>query len=138
MTVVAELGEFSRFHHPEAVTGYSGLVPREHSSESTRWRGGITKTGNNHVRFVLGEAAWEYRHKPATKALLRARQKGLDPEVIRMALKVQQRLHRMYWRLVNREKPASVAATAVARELLGFMWAIGCNIEADRQNESAA
>ncbi|NLA07195.1 MAG: IS110 family transposase [Firmicutes bacterium] len=138
VTVVAEVGQFSRFDHPEAFIGYSRLVPREHSSGSSRWRRGITKTGNNHIRFVLGEEAWAYRNKPATKMPLRAHQKGLNPEVLRIALKAQQRLHRTYCRLINRGKPTSVAATAVARELLDFMWAIGCYVEADRQNESVA
>lgn len=138
VTVTAEIGQFSRFDRAEQIMGYSGLVPREHSSGSSTWRGGITKSGNSHVRFVLGESSWAYRHQPATKAPLRARQKGLDPEVIRIAMKAQQRLHRTYWRLLNRGKSPSVAATAVARELLGFMWAIACHVEATMQQESAA
>lgn len=134
-TVVAAVGRFSRFGHPEQLMAYSGLVPREHSSGSQSWCGGITKTGNNHTRFVLGESAWANRDKPAVKALLRARQQGLDPKVLRIAMKAQQRLHRTYWRLLYRGKSPSIAATAVARKLLGFMWAIGCHVAASIQQE---
>jgi len=135
LTLVAEVGQFSRFSHPEQLMSYSGLVPREHSSGAQSRRGSITKTGNAHLRFVLGEAAWSARYKPAVKAALRARQTGLDPEVLRISMKAQQRLHRTYWRLVNRGKATNVAATAVARELLGFVWAIGCYVE--EKNEQA-
>lgn len=135
VTVMAEIGQFSRFRHPEQLMAYSGLVPRERSTGSSMWRGGITKTGNSHVRFVLGESTWAHRHKPAVRAHLRKRQEGLDPEVLRIATKAHQRLHRIYWRLLHRGKPSSVAATAVARELLGFMWAIGCHVEAKMRQE---
>ena len=137
VTLVAEIGEFSRFRSPAQLMAYSGLVPREFSSGAQTRRGGITKTGNAHVRFVLGEAAWAYRHRPAVKAPLRARQQGVDPEVLRISLKAQQRLHRKYWRLLGRGKPSTVAATAVARELLGFAWAIACHVEAQRTRVAA-
>ncbi len=68
---------------------YAGLVPREHSSGVQTRRGGTTKTGNAHARFVLGEEAWAYRHRPAVKAPLRSRQQGVDPEVLRISLKAQ-------------------------------------------------
>lgn len=129
VTVVTEIGEFSRFQRAESLMSYAGLVPREYSSGVRTRRGGISKAGNNHIRFVLGEAAWAYRYKPSVKAPLRKRQEGLDPEVLRISLKAQERLHRKYWRLLSKGKQSSVAATAVARELLGFMWAIGCYVE---------
>ncbi|MEW6045692.1 MAG: IS110 family transposase [Bacillota bacterium] len=132
VTLVAEVGEFSRFRSPAQLMAYAGLVPREHSSGAQTRRGGITKTGNAHVRFVLGEAAWAYRHRPAIRNPLRTRQRGAGPEVLRIALKAQQRLHRKYWRLLARGKPSTVAATAVARELLGFAWAVACHVEAQQ------
>ena len=137
VTVVAEVGEFSRFRSPAQLMAYSGTVPREFSSGARVRRTGITKTGNAHLRFVLGEAAWAYRYKPAVKAHLRVRQQGLDPEITAIALKAQERLHRKYWRLIGRGKPSGVAATAVARELLGFMWAIACSVEGQRRRVAA-
>jgi len=137
LTLVAEVGEFSRFRNPAQLMAYAGLVPREHSSGVQTRRGGITKTGNAHIRFVLGEAAWAYRHKPAVRAELRKRQQGLDPQVLSIALKAQQRLHRKYWRLLSRGKPATVAVSAVARELLGFVWAIACHVEAKTDRMAA-
>jgi len=136
-TLVAEVGPFSRFRNPALLMAYAGLVPRERSSGAQVRRGGITKTGNAHLRFVLGEAAWAYRHRPAVKAGLRRRQQGADPEVLRIALQAQERLHRKYWRLLARGKPAGVAATAVARELLGFVWAIACHVEAQQAQQAA-
>lgn len=129
VTLVAEIGTFSRFRHPEQLMSHAGVFPREFSSGARTRRGGITNVGNSHVRFVLGEAAWAYRYKPAVKQRLRDRQKGLDPEVLRVSLKAQERLHRTYWRLLSRGKPSTVAVTAVARELLGFLWAVACHVE---------
>ena len=137
ITLVAEVGEFSRFRSPAQLMAYAGLVPREHSSGIQTRRGGITKTGNSHLRFVVGEAAWSYRRKPAVKAALRKRQEGLDPEVLSIALKAQERLHRKYWHLVGRGKAHGVAVSAVARELLGFVWAIACHVEAKAQKLAA-
>ncbi|MEW6047459.1 MAG: transposase, partial [Bacillota bacterium] len=137
VSLVAEIGEFSRFGSAAELMAYAGLVPRGFSSGAQTRRGGITKTGNGHVRFVLGEAAWAYRHRPAVKAPLRARQQGAYPDVLRVALKAQERLQRKYWRLLSRGKPSTVAATAVARELLGFAWAIGCCVEAKRTHAAA-
>lgn len=136
LTLAAEIGRFSRFRSPASLMAYAGVVPREASSGARTHRGGITKTGNAHVRFVLGEAAWAYRYNPGIKAPLRKRHEGLDPEVIRIALKAQERLHRTYRHLINRGKPATVATTAVARELLGFAWAIASYIE--NRDEAAA
>ena len=102
---------------------YVGLVPSEHSSGTTRRQGGITKTGNAHLRRVLVEAAWHYRHHPFVSARIRARQRGATATVIAQAWTAQQRLHRRYARFAARGKPKQHIVTAVARELTGFVWA---------------
>ena len=133
VTVVAEIGQISRFDRPRQLMGYSGLVPSEHSSGGPGHirRGGITRTGNTHLRRVLVEAAWCYRHRPCNSEKLRARQKGLTVEVKAIAWKAQHRLHSRYWKLAARRKPQQ-ATTAIARELLGFVWAIGMEVERDQ------
>jgi hypothetical protein len=132
-TIVTEVGELSRFAHPSQLMGYSGLVPREHSSGGSTQRGAITKTGNAHLRRVIVEAAWAYQHRPSLYAALRRRQQGLDEETKAIAMKAQHRLSGRYRKLVARGKSKSLAVTAVARELLGFIWAIGTH--AERQHE---
>ena len=102
---------------------YVGLVPSEHSSGATRAHGAITKTGNAHLRRVLVEAAWHYRHRPFVGAALRRRQHGAPEAVIAHAWAAQQRLHRRYHRFAARGKPSQQIITAVARELTGFVWA---------------
>ncbi|WP_276918724.1 IS110 family transposase [Aneurinibacillus aneurinilyticus] len=115
-SLVAEIGQFSRFSNPRQLMAYTGLVPREYSSGASRWQGGITKTGNAHVRRVLIEAAWSYRYKPALKGEIRRRQQGKSPEVQAVAWKAQNRLHRKYMKCMTRGKSAPVSVTAVARE----------------------
>lgn len=127
--VVVEVGEFSRFSHPRQLMGYSGAVPSEHSSGGQARRGAITKTGNGHLRRLLVESAWAYRHGPSLYPVLRRRQKGLEPEVTAIAWKAQVRLSQRYRKLIGRKMPPQKAVTAVARELLGFMWAIGVHVE---------
>src|SRR5438876_7958478 len=102
---------------------YHHCVPSEHSSGTKRAQGGITKTGNAHLRRVLVESAWPYRHHPFVSATLRARQRGAPADVIARAWTAQQRLHRRYQRLTARGKPNQHIVTAVARELTGFVWA---------------
>lgn len=135
-TIVTEVGEVSRFAHPRQLMGYSGMVSREYSSGSSIQRGSITKTGNAHLRRVIVEAAWAYQHRPAHYADLRRRQEGLDEEVKAIAWKAQHRLNARYRRLVARGKANSVAVTAVARELLGFIWAIGTHVESQPQKSA--
>ena len=137
VSLVAEIGQFSRFRSPAQLMAYSGVVPREYSSGARTWRGNISKTGNRNVRFVLGEAAWAYRFNPAVKESLRQRQQGLDPEVLHISMKAQQRLHRKYMGLLGRGKQTTVAITAVARELIGFIWAIACYVEQQKQAVAA-
>lgn len=123
-TLVAELGDLARFPSPRELMAYAGLVPSEHSSGGSRWRGSITKTGNAHVRHVAVEAAWHYRHAPGVWGALRQRQVGQPEAVKAIAWKAQHRLHRRYRRMVGRGKLNQQAVVAVARELLGFVWAI--------------
>lgn len=137
-TVVAEVGRFCRFEHPRELMGYSGAVPSEHSSGESKRRGAITKTGNAHVRRVVGEAAWHYRHRPRVIGALRTRQKNLSTETIDIAWKAQQRLHQRYLRLAIRGKCKQKAVTAVAREMLGFMWDIATRVERAHADTQAA
>lgn len=128
-TLVAEVGVFHRFARPKQLMGYSGLVSREDSSGGRVRRGAITKTGNAHLRRVVGEAAWSARCRPAVSPILRRRQVGVDPEVVAIAWRAQRRLHDRYRRLLGRGKVKQQVITAVGRELLGFIWAIAVCIE---------
>jgi len=131
-TATLEVGAFSRFESPRQLMAYAGIVPSEHSTggPGRARRFGITKTGNAHLRRVLVEAAWVYRHRPSVSPRLK-RQRLKQPEAVaETAWKAQHRLNHRYVKLVARGKPHQVAVTAVARELLGFMWAIAAPIEA--------
>ena len=124
LTIAAELGDPRRFATAPSTMAFVGLVPSEHSSGTKRAQGGITKTGNAHLRRVLIESAWHYRHHPFISATLRARQQGAPPEVIAHAWTAQQRLYRRYQRFAARGKSKPHIVTAVARELTGFVWAV--------------
>lgn len=128
-TIVAEVGELSRFARPKLLMGYSGAVPSEHSSGERIRRGGITRTGNAHLRRVIGEAAWSYIRQPHVGPNLRRRQERLDEEVKAIAWKAQHRLNGRYRKLVGRGKVKQQAVLAIGRELLGFVWAIGVHVE---------
>ena len=124
-TVVAEIGDLRRFAGAPQLMAYLGVVPSEHSSGGKRSRGGITKTGNGHVRRVLVEAAWTYRH-PARKTAVLQRRAERAPEAIQdIAWKAQTRLCGRYRRLEGKGKLKVQVCTAIARELAGFIWAIG-------------
>ena len=124
-TIVAEIGDLRRFASAPQLMAYLGVVPSEHSSGGTRSRGGITKTGNGHVRRVLVEAAWTYRH-PARKTAVLQRRAERTPEVIQdIAWKAQKRMCGRYRLLESRGKLKVQVTTAIARELAGFIWAIG-------------
>ena len=129
VTIVAEVGTLSRFEHPRKLMGYSGAVSSEHSSGAKTRRGGITKTGNAHLRRVIVEAAWAQRYKPVLSSMMRKRQEGLSAEVQEIASKARQRLHSRYMRLLGKGKSKQEVVTAVAREMLGFIWAIGVSVE---------
>jgi transposase len=137
VSAVAEVGQFSRFSTPRQLMAYSGLVPREHSSATAVRRGGITKTGNAHLRRVVVEAAWHYRHAPFVRPQLKRRQVGQPASICTTAFKAQQRLHMRYRRLLGRGKNIQQTMTAIARELLGFMWAIAINLESTAATRAA-
>ncbi len=130
-TVVCELGSLSRFESPSQLMGYSGLVPREYSSGNKTQRGAITKSGNAHLRRVLVESAWAYRHRPNVQGRVLRRQKvlALSEEAKQIAWKAQQRLYKRFVSLTARGKTSGQAMTALARELLGFVWAIAVHTE---------
>jgi transposase len=129
-TIVSELGTLRRFATAPQLMSYAGLVPREHSSGSHVHRGAITKTGNAHLRRVLVEAAWAYRHRPTpASGVLRARQHGQPATIIAIATKAQQHLCPRYRRFLAHGTPPLAVATRIARELLGFIWAIGHAVE---------
>jgi transposase len=130
ITLATEFGTFRRFEHASEVMSYTGLVPSEHSSGAKSRRGKITKTGNSHLRRVLVESAWHYRHRPHLCLRQRKMQQSLPPKVAAIAWRAQERLHRRHWLLSNKSKPAGKVVTALARELVGFIWAIGTEVEA--------
>ena len=138
VTIAAELGQISRFESPRQLMGYSGMVPSEESSGKRQQRGGITKTGNAHLRRIAGEAAWSYRLRPAVGPRLRRRQQGAPEEIKEMAWKAQLRLHKRYARLAAAGKDQRKIVTAVGRELLGFIWAIGVKAETAASQARAA
>ena len=140
-TIVTEVGNFSRFNQAKQLMGYGGVVPSEYSSGKHTSRGGITKTGNNHLRRVLLEAAWTYQHRPALSPRLKKQQQTQGEEIKEISWKAQNRLHNRYWRLLSKGKLPAKAITAVARELLGFIWAIAVRVEsqqAERRNHEKA
>jgi transposase len=123
--LMAELGDLKRFGSAPQLMAYLGLVPSEYSSGASKTRGGITKTGNGHVRRVLVEAAWTYRH-PARKTRHLERRAERAPEPVQeIAWKAQKRLCARYRLMEGKGKLRVQACTAVARELAGFIWAIG-------------
>ena len=123
-TFVAELGSIERFPSPRMLMAYLGLTPSEYSSGDHQRRGSITKTGNRHVRRVLVEAAWSYRFPARQSRYLLRRQRGLPGNVRQTAWSAQVRLCGRYRRLCARGKRVQTVTTAVARELVGFLWAI--------------
>ena len=125
MTILAELYDFRRFTSPRQLMAFLGLTPSEYSSSSRVRRGSITKAGNSHVRRVLVEAALNYRHRPSVSAYMRRRRDGQPAAVIAIADRAQERLHSRYFKLKEGyNKPHNVAAVAIARELVGFIWAV--------------
>jgi transposase len=122
--LAAELDDFARFATAPALMAYLGLVPSEHSSGETQKRGRITRTGNGHVRRILVEAAWAYRHRPTMSRHIRKRNEGVATPVQDIAWKAQHRLYRRYQKLLGRGKNKQQTVTALARELAGFVWSI--------------
>jgi len=127
ITIVSEIGDMMRFAHPTLLMAYAGVVPREHSSGDSVRRGTITKTGNAHLRRIVGEAAWSYaRGKTSTPSRdVLKRRTDLSAGIVAIAQTADHRLHKRYRALTGRGKHKNKVITAVARELLGFVWAIG-------------
>jgi transposase len=124
-TIVAEIGDLRRFRTASRLMSYVGLVPSEHSSGPKVRRGAITKAGNPHVRWKLIEAAWHGRHRPALSIHLQRRSHDVPQEIRDIAWKAQKRLHKRYWSMTARGKRSQITVVAMARELCGFIWAIG-------------
>lgn len=125
LTMVVESVDLRRFESAPGFMDYSGLVTAEDSSGDKQRHYGITKTGNAHLRRVLVETAWHYSRMRGVGKTVLKRREGLPLGVVKIAQKADARLRRKYLRLVRRNKLAIVAVTAVARELAGFVWAIG-------------
>lgn len=123
ITVLAELHDFRRFRSPSQLMAYLGLVPSEFSSGPRQHRGGITRTGNRHVRRLLIEAAWHYRHKARVSEGLARRRHGQPATMIALADKAQLRLCRRFRRMERHGKHPTKIVVAVARELVGYLWA---------------
>jgi transposase len=124
LSLVCEIGDFRRFPTAAAFMSYLGLVPSEYSSGKKRKQGGITKTGNGHIRKLLTEAAWHYTRPVRVSKRLAARRVGTPEPVISYADKALNRLHSKYVKLLFRGKSKQTAVTAVARELSGFLWGV--------------
>jgi transposase len=127
--ITAELGQVSRFPGARELIGYCGAVPSENSSGKRARRGSITKTGNAHLRRIVVEAAWSYQRPPAIRAGLRKRQQTASEGTNDIAWKAQHRLHKRFVRLATVGKDKRKIVTAVGRELLDFIWAIGTKAE---------
>jgi transposase len=125
MTVLFEMGDLRRFDKAKEFMAALGLVPSEYSSGGKTSRGSITKTGNTHVRRVLVESAWHYRHRPTVGKTIKARRTGKSLELLNIAQKADVRLYKKIRRMTDRGKRSTVAVVAAARELAGFIWAIG-------------
>ena len=130
--LVAEIGDLGRFAHPRKLMGYLGLVPSEHSSGARTSRGSITKTGNAHARRLLTEAAWNYRFKARIGKEAQIRQQELSEPIRTMAWKAQLRLTQRFAALNARGVQANKVCIAVARELAGFIWAIGMQAQSEK------
>lgn len=123
LTLVVEIGDFRRFK-PQELSAFVGLVPSMYASGDTKRPGGITKAGNSHVRRILVEAAHHARHPAQLPSMVKRRTVGQPERVHELVVKAQHRLHLKYARLRGRGKNTTVAVTAVARELLGFVWGL--------------
>jgi transposase len=123
LSLLAEIGDFRRFHSARELMAFLGLVPSEYSSGQERHRGSITKSGNEHARRLLVEAAWHYQHRPRLALRQRSHAELLPPEVLARAWQAQVRLNSRHRALTARGKRSTVANVAVARELTGFIWA---------------
>ena len=125
VVIAAEIGDLRRFESARQFMSFVGLVVSEQSTGKSIKRGPLTRTGNTHVRRILIEAAQHYRHRPTLSAAVRERQQGVSKEVTDIAWKAQQRLCKRLTYLLEQNKARNKAIAAVARELAGFVWAVG-------------
>jgi transposase len=123
-TLLAEIGDLSRFQTPQQLMAYLGLVPSEESTGDTIRRGPITKAGNRRARRMLVECSWSYQHPPRVGSVKQHKVDAAPPAVREIAWKAQCRLYRRYRALIRKGKLKTVAITAIARELAGFIWAV--------------
>lgn len=123
MLLLCEIGDARRFGRASELMSYFGLVPSEDSSGEKQSRGPITKTGNSRARWILGEAGWNARYRPGTSRRLKRHWQTQPKEVVAIAKRAERRLHDKYWKIAVRKDPR-IAATAVAREMAGFVWAL--------------
>ncbi len=134
VTIVSEIGDMKRFGKATKLMSYAGVVPGEHSTGDDIRRGAITKAGNAHLRRVIGESAWSYSRGISTpgRTILKRRE-GLSTEIVQILQRADHRLRGRFRRLTAQGKHRNKAATAVGRELLGFIWAVGvqAQLEAD-------
>ena len=130
MVTVSEIGTFSRFEHPKKLMAFLGLIPSEHSSGSRQKRGGISKCGNPHARWILVEQATHYRVPPKVSAQLSARQEGAARWIRELSWKTQLRLSHRFKMLRKRQLHHNKIKVSVARELCAFIWELGTRIEA--------
>jgi transposase len=124
VTLMAELGDLTRFTNPKHLMSYLGLTPSEHSSGERRRQGAITQTGNAHARRVLVEGAWAYRYPAKVSRHLQLRFETVPKAIQDISWKAQVRLCKRYRRLVARGKPVNQVVVAIAREMAAFVWAI--------------
>ena len=129
VTLAAEIGDLTRFRNARELMGYLGLVPSEHSTGEGVKRGSITKAGNRRARRMLVEAAWSYRYAPRVGAAKQAKVEAVPEAVRAIAWKAQLRLTSRFRKLSNAGKRPTIVVTAIAREMAGFIWAIGREIE---------
>lgn len=129
VALVAELGDLARFRHPRQLMAFLGLVPSEYSSGSTRRQGSITKAGNSHARWFVVEAAQHYRLAPKVSKELSPRLEKLPQRLKEISWNAQVRLHKKFWSMALRGKRVQTVQVAVARELVGFVWAMARQVK---------
>ncbi|MDO6766188.1 transposase [Agarivorans sp. 1_MG-2023] len=134
ITLVAELGDMRRFANPRSLMNFVGLTPSEYSSGNRQKQGGITKCGNTHARRILIEAAWAYRFSPKVSRELQIRQQDQSLNLQRRSWEAQLRLCRRFAQLKHRGKEHNKVVTAVARELLGYIWDIAQRFDPKSQH----
>lgn len=135
MTMISELGDLTRFPHPNQLMGYLGVVPSEETSDQKRRQGAITKSGNSHARWMLIESSTHYRYEPKVGQQLTKRQEGQSREVREISWSAQNRLNYRYRKLKARGKSHNKVVVSIAREMLGFIWELYRQVEIEQGRE---